>query len=375
MCFLINFIYFSHLILHISATHKRLFELADELALMKRTKKGKMTIFSVASLDDFWDTDMGIDSILTFAERQLLTKYALDSIKPVERQIPGYPKIVLCQTRPLIQTYIREGLVRDFYSLHIPEDLKRLTVDWFKPYKKQPLNDIRSYFGESIGMYFGFLGYYSRSLILPAVLGAVQYIFTYEMLPFICAFYLIWIVLFLEFWKRKCSVFAYRWGTISIEVLDVPRAAFEGELGPDPVTGKMTPQYPYWKTLRQVYFVSVPIIVMCLIAAGAITISQFWFEDILREWYGPDSYIICVPSICFSIWIALLPTPYNKFASYLTDLENHRTQAQYDRHRVNKLIVLEFVNNFLSLFYVAFIRMDLNLLKTYLLTQLVIVQV
>uniref|UniRef100_A0A336KEP0 Anoctamin n=2 Tax=Culicoides sonorensis TaxID=179676 RepID=A0A336KEP0_CULSO len=365
-----------HLILHVSATNERLFQLADEVALMKRSKRGDMMIFSVAALSDFWDPKMDINSILTFAERQFLVKHALDSIKPFndETCVPGYAKIKLDQTRPLIQTYIKEGLITDFYSLHDVEYLKLLTVDWYKPYRKQPLDKIRYYFGESIGMYFGFLGFYSRSLILPAVLGVVQYIFSYEMLPFLCAFYLIWIILFLELWKRKSSTFAYRWGTISLATLDVPRSGFEGELGPDPVTGRMTPQYPYWKTLRQIYCVSVPVIILCLIAASTITISQFWVEDILIELYGPESYITLIPSICNSIWIALLPLAYSKFANFLTDLENHRTQAQYDRHRVNKLIVIEFVNNFLSLFYVAFVRQDLKLLKTYLLCQLLIVQ-
>lgn len=374
--FLLFYLINSHLILHVSATNERLFQLADELALMKRTKRGDMTIFSVAALTDFWDSSMDINTILTFAERQYLVKHALDSIKPQlnESTIPGYPKIALCQTRPLIQTYIMEGLIKDFYSLHDMEYLKLLQVDWYKPYRKQPLDKIRYYFGESIGMYFGFLGFYSRSLILPAVLGVLQYIFSYEMLPFLCAFYLIWIVLFLELWKRKSSTFAYRWGTISLATLDVPRAAFEGELGPDPITGRMTPQYSYWKTLRQIYCVSVPVIILCLIAASTITISQFWVEDILLELYGSESYITLIPSICNSIWIALLPLAYSKFATYLTDLENHRTQTQYDRHRVNKLIVLEFVNNFLSLFYVAFVRQDLKLLKTYLLCQLLIVQ-
>jgi len=223
-------------------------------------------------------------------------------------------------------------------------------------------------------MYFGFLGFYSRSLIIPSVLSVIQYFVSYELLPFFCVFYLIWITVFLELWKRKSSIFAYRWGTILMTSIDIPRADFDGVLGLDPITGKMTPQYPYWKTLQQIYLVSVPVIGVCLLVAGWINIATFWVEDWLYGIYGFESYIPMVPSILNSFWIALLPAQYSKFATWLTALENHRTQAQFDRHRVNKLIVLEFVNNFLSLFYVAFIRQDLKLLKTYLLTQLLIVQ-
>lgn len=44
-------------------------------------------------------------------------------------------------------------------------------------------------------------------------------------------------------------------------------------------------------------------------------------------------------------------------------LENHRTQSQFDRHRVTKLVLFEFVNNFMSLFYIAFIIQDMELLR------------
>lgn len=362
------------LVLHISATQDRLYELADEMGLMKRSKSGKVMIFSRACLDDFQEDDMG--SVLTAAEAQFLAKFALESVKPeTEDSVPKYPKVKLCPSRPLLQIFYSAGLVTDLYALHDKEYVKRLATDWYRVHRRQPLDRIRHYFGESISMYFGFLGFYTRALIIPSILSVLQYFVSYELLPFFCIFYLIWITIFLELWKRKSSKFAYRWGTIVMTALDVPRAEFVGVVGPDPITGKMMPQFPYWKTLKQIYVVSVPVIFICLMIAGMINVAQFWVEDWLFLEYGPESYVPMIPSIVNSIWIALLPTQYNKFTTWLTNLENHRTQAQYDRHRVNKLIVLEFVNNFLSLFYVAFIRQDLKLLKTYLLTQLLIVQV
>lgn len=43
--------------------------------------------------------------------------------------------------------------------------------------------------------------------------------------------------------------------------------------------------------------------------------------------------------------------------------ENHRTQSQFDRHRVLKLVVFEFVNNFMALFYIAFVYQDIEMLR------------
>lgn len=54
--------------------------------------------------------------------------------------------------------------------------------------------------------------------------------------------------------------------------------------------------------------------------------------------------------------------------------ENHRTQSQYERHRVIKLVLFEFVNNFMSLFYIAFILQDAEMLKQQVATMLIILQ-
>lgn len=55
-------------------------------------------------------------------------------------------------------------------------------------------------------------------------------------------------------------------------------------------------------------------------------------------------------------------------------LENHRTQSQFDRHRVTKLVLFEFVNNFVSMFYIAFIIKDMDMLRNQLATMLIILQ-
>lgn len=168
---------------------------------------------------------------------------------------------------------------------------------------------------------------------------------------------------------------AYKWGTLSLATLELPRADYYGKLGRDPITGKMTPQYPQWKTQLQVYLVSVPVIIFCMVVGVVMAILQFWFEDYLIEHFGYESYITMLPSIFQSIFVAVLTVFYDRFATYLTVKENHRTQNQYERHRVNKLIVLEFVNNFFCLFYIAFIKQDMKMLQNQLMTQMLVLQV
>lgn len=181
--------------------------------------------------------------------------------------------------------------------------------------------------------------------------------------------------MFLEIWKRKCSALAYRWGTITMTNLDTPRIGFYGKIGKDKITGKMQPQYPMWKTYSIMYCVSLPIIVICMLPAAFFALSQFWLEDKVLQMVGPDSYWNWTPSILESIIVTIFSAQYEKLSTWLTDHENHRTQAQYERHRVIKLIVLEFVNNFLSLFYIAFWLGDVNMISNQLMTQLIVFQV
>lgn len=157
--------------------------------------------------------------------------------------------------------------------------------------------------------------------------------------------------------------------------MEIPRPDYYGKLGKDPITGKMTPQYPIYRTLLQVYLVSVPVILLATAGAVFMAIGQFWFEDYLIEKFGYESYVVFLPSIFQSVFVAVLTVFYDRFATYLTEKENHRTQSQFERYRVNKLIVLEFVNNFFSLFYIAFVKQDMKMLQNQLMTQMIILQV
>ncbi|KAL9707566.1 hypothetical protein quinque_011084 [Culex quinquefasciatus] len=366
------------LVLHISATQMKFLEIADDMGFMKRSKTGIIRNFNVACLDDFfYDENMALEDILTPADRQIVIKYALENIRAAEHEhhIPG-TKIQLYHGQSIIQAAQHKEIITNFYSLHCKPRLRKLRHVWVKPTKHQPIDEIRDYFGESVGMYFSFLGFYTYALIVPTVLGLLQMVLSEETetVPFFCIFYVVWMKVFLELWKRKSSAHAYRWGTITMTNLDEPRVGYYGKLGRDPITGKLTPQFPKWKTYVQMYFVTAPIIILCISIAAFVTIFQFYVEEQLAESFGLDALVMYVPSIVNAVYIALSTILYDRLATFLTDRENHRTQSQYERHRVNKLIVLEFVNNFLCLFYIAFVLQDMKMLKTQLMMQLIVLQ-
>uniref|UniRef100_A0A3Q1F470 Anoctamin n=1 Tax=Acanthochromis polyacanthus TaxID=80966 RepID=A0A3Q1F470_9TELE len=135
-------------------------------------------------------------------------------------------------------------------------------------FKEQPLNLVRKYYGEKIGIYFAWLGFYTEMLLFAAVVGTICFIYgflTYGdnqwseeicsdkiggnivMCPlcdkkcsywklnttcnsswqshlfdnvgtvFFAIFMGIWVTLFLEFWKRRQARLEYEWDLVDFE--------------------------------------------------------------------------------------------------------------------------------------------------------------
>ncbi len=65
------------------------------------------------------------------------------------------------------------------FPLHEYDMLKRLQIKWLNLFGApwtQPLDDVKDYFGERIGLYFLFLQHYTTLLIVPAIVGAITFI-------------------------------------------------------------------------------------------------------------------------------------------------------------------------------------------------------
>lgn len=136
-------------------------EIADEIGMVKHSKTGGMKNFNLVSLDEFFLNDsMSIDDLLTSADRQLIIKYALDTIKAKENEknILGSEQIQLYHGESIMEACINGDIIKNMYSLHDRESIKKLGPDWYLRIGKQPLDRIREYFGESIGIYFAFAG-------------------------------------------------------------------------------------------------------------------------------------------------------------------------------------------------------------------------
>lgn len=108
------------LVIHISAEDHKFLQIADELEIMKPTKSGVVRNFNISCLEDFFiDDKTAIHNVLTMADRQIIIKHALDSIKATEfeKYIPGYETVSLYHGQSIITACLEEGLIESVYSL------------------------------------------------------------------------------------------------------------------------------------------------------------------------------------------------------------------------------------------------------------------
>lgn len=92
------------------------------------------------------------------------------------------------------------------------------------------------------------------------------------------------------------------------------------------------------------------------------SLQQDWWDEKLPE-TGIISCLSVIPKVLLAGAITLMDEAYYKLAVWLNDRENYRLQSKYENHLIAKVALFQFVNSFLSLFYIAFYLRDEEKLK------------
>lgn len=376
-------------ILYVGGSTEKLLQAADMMDMQKLYKDGYYREFDLKDVSNFEGSE-DVDNLLTKAEKQKVILHELEVIRATENDpnIPGYENIKLYAGKSIVKKYLSRKIIQALYPLHDEEEIKRLGAEWhqFKhAFKVQPINKIREYFGEKIALYFAFLGMYTIALIPPAFIGVIYFITSWESMyreAIFAVFNLIWATIFLEVWKRYCSELTYRWGTSDevINKFEEPRANFYGKLGKNVVTGKPEPVYPSWKRSLRFYGVTVPVTFVFMTIAFYVMLIYFWLQDWADDLYAKNqSWLnfsnLYLPTAIYAVIIGVVNTIYRGVAKKLNDWENHRLQSSYDNNLIVKLILFDFVNCFISLFYVAFYMQNMTVLRSHLAALLITQQV
>uniref|UniRef100_A0A671UEU8 Anoctamin n=1 Tax=Sparus aurata TaxID=8175 RepID=A0A671UEU8_SPAAU len=219
-----------------------------------------------------------------------------------------------------------------------PNERFLLYQEWAHPksfYKMQPLDLIRKYYGEKIGIYFAWLGFYTIMLALAAVVGLGCFIYGYKtqetstwskevcdpeiggkivmcpqcdreckywrlnstceaskvMMLLLCfllspclffpAHFLPVVTLFLEFWKRYQAELEYEWDTVAfLEQEEPPRPEYEAKClyeRKNPVTGvkEKVPYTACGRCVRVSIGIGTVLFWILLIVASIVAITVY----------------------------------------------------------------------------------------------------
>ncbi|XP_076451373.1 anoctamin-7-like [Babylonia areolata] len=332
-----------------------------------------------------------------------------------------------------IERLLEDGVFTAAYPLHdgpyekpshllmAPEDLNPRQVlyeywaRWGCWHKYQPLDHIREYFGEKIGIYFAWLGFYTAWLLPASVLGVLVFLYgvftmdrnvpaqevcgsgqRYLMCPLsdqgdtwhlsdVCVYvkvaYLFdhpgtvlysvfvsfWAVTFLEYWKRKNASLAHHWDCLDQEEEEErPRpeyAARAGQLKENPVTGIREPFFdPRDRIPRVLSGIAAIVIMVCLVLIFIVAVIIYravmtvvLFDN--RDLRSRASLISSLSAALVNLLLILvLGRVYERLALRLTQWEMHRTQQEFEDQLTFKVFIFQFINFYSSIIYIAFFK-------------------
>uniref|UniRef100_A0A3B5QJ91 Anoctamin n=1 Tax=Xiphophorus maculatus TaxID=8083 RepID=A0A3B5QJ91_XIPMA len=278
-------------------------------------------------------------------------------------------------------------------------DLYKYWARFFCFFKEQPINRIRKYYGEKIGIYFAWLGFYTEMLLFAAVVGTIC--FTYGFLTYgdnewskeICSdeiggkivmcplcdkkcsywklnttcnsswqshlfdnvatvffaiFMGIWVTLFLEFWKRRQARLEYEWDLVDFEE-EQQQLQLRPEYETKCTKSKENPvtKSSFCQTYRLAVYAAF---------ASIMKDSPTNHLEVVGPYITPQLATSVTASCINFVIIMILNLMYEKVAIWITDMEIPKTHLEYENKLTVKMFLFQFVNYYSSCFYVAFFK-------------------
>ncbi|KAH9501962.1 Anoctamin-10 [Dermatophagoides farinae] len=314
---------------------------------------------------------------LNTAEKQRILYDWIRRICSTNRtSIVGLPDVTLYPGQSIIEICCYQKVITHYFPLHDYEHLENLRSNYCVSFSHN-IDYVRNYFGEMIGFYFAFLNYYRDMFCLATIVYLISCLLHIpnELYTIIICF---GSFVFIKMWKRFAKRLAFDWGTIDLIELEKARPAFRSKgMRMDTTTEEMVPYYPITKTWCKEYFISVPFVIVCLYLSFELMCIYFDCEDWMASHYNEDpsilNFIFCfVPSIVYAVIVMFMNHLYIVAATRLNNYENHKTQESHENHLIVKLVLFEFFNNFICLFYIAFYMKDMDMLRYTLITMLTV---
>ncbi|XP_050316664.1 anoctamin-1 isoform X4 [Bactrocera neohumeralis] len=203
----------------------------------------------------------------------------------------------------------------------------------------------------------------------------ITYLFDNPSTVFFAVFMSFWATLFLELWKRYSAEITHRWDLTGFDVHEEhPRPEYLSRLGHvkntrtriDYVTNIQEPVVPFWRMKFPATILSVSVVFLLILLAFVALVAVVVYRMSMLGTFKLNSSTMTTSSaimlatasaafvnLCL---LYMLNYVYTQLAEYLTELEMWRTQTQFDDSLTLKIYLLQFVNYYASIFYIAFFK-------------------
>lgn len=185
----------------------------------------------------------------------------------------------------------------------------------------------------------------------------------------------LWGVTFLELWKRYSARITYQWDLSGFDTLEEnSRPEYlarlsrlkkrDVELIEQQEKGGME-SLSFWRIRLPFNLLSVSVVLLLVLLAVAAVVGVIVYRMSVRATLAlqseeMSSFIPLITSTTAALLnllcILLFNMLYTRLAEYLTEMEMPRTQTEYDDSLTLKLYLLQFVNCYSSIFYIAFFK-------------------
>ncbi|XP_034823900.1 anoctamin-1-like isoform X2 [Maniola hyperantus] len=203
----------------------------------------------------------------------------------------------------------------------------------------------------------------------------ITYLFDNPTTVFFAIFMSFWAACFLELWKRYSAEMTHRWDLTGFDVYEEhPRPQYLARLAHvkrtqlNVVTGEREPMVPFWRMRLPAALMSFSVVSLLVLLALATVLGVVLYRmsllgaSILRQkdnrllTYSPIMFTTATAACINLVFICIFNYIYQFLAEWLTEKELLRTQTEFDDSLTLKIYLLQFVNYYASIFYIAFFK-------------------
>ncbi|KAL4671641.1 hypothetical protein H8959_004350 [Pygathrix nigripes] len=306
---------------------------------------------------------------------------------------------------------VKDGVFEARFPLHKGEGyLKKMWAGWRHMFRKQPIDEIRNYFGEKVALYFAWLGWYNYMLVPAALTGLLVFLSgfslfdasqiskeiceahdilmcplgdhsrRYQRLSETCTFaklthlfdndgtvvfaifMALWATVFLEIWKRQRACVVLHW---DLYVWDEDQEEMALELINCPDYKLQPYQHSY---LRSTVILILSLIMICLMIGMAhilvvyrvLASALFSSSALLFLEDQVTTAVVVTGALVHYVTISIMTKINKHVALKLCDFEMPRTFSERESKFTIRFFTLQFFTHFSSLIYIAFILGRIN---------------